>query len=130
MKEYLKNNKRTIETLNEMILSNHYRGVIDSSNFVFKRNYFPNNFIIKGTLKKNNFFEIDFSYQKPLDTLSKIVFILAIFSIPFFIIYNHWTLFSLAILIIVLKLVYFKIKGIKELKIFIDNFINFSEKSD
>lgn len=126
VKEYLKNDERTIETLNKMILSNHYSGVVENNSFVFKRNFFPNNFIIEGTLKKDNFFEIDFGYQKPLDILSKTLLIFSVCFCFFFMINQNFFLAVLTIFFTVLKIIYFRTKGAKELKLFMDSFINFS----
>ena len=127
VKEFLKNNERTIKTLNKMILSNQYKGVIKNKHFVFKRNYFPNNFIITGTLNEENFFEIDFGYQKPLDILSKILLIFSVFICLFFIINQNLILTVLTLFFKGLKIIYFKKKGAKEFKFFMDSFIDFQK---
>lgn len=127
VKEFLKNNERTIKTLNKMILSNQYKGVIKNKHFVFKRNYFPNNFIITGTLNEENFFEIDFGYKKPLDILSKILLIFSVFICLFFIINQNLILTVLTLFFTGLKIIYFKTKGAKEFKFFLDSFIDFQK---
>lgn len=110
-----------------MILSNKYKGIIENSEFTLQRNYFLNNFVINGILKEDNFFEINYKFQKPMDTLSKIVFALSSLFLLYLFIIKIWFLFFLFSLILILILSFLKIKSIKELKIFMNDFIIFSK---
>ncbi|SNR17646.1 hypothetical protein [Tenacibaculum jejuense] len=119
----LENNEKLFKILNQIILEEHYKGMISPTSFEFQRAAKSNNIRIIGVLKEDNLFHLKHDYVFPTNYSFRIFLVCLLVAIVVFAIQSNWFPIILFFALGIGLLMSFRVKGEKQKELFLERFI-------